>query len=258
MTSGSVDLAISAGVASVLFNRPEAHNAMTFAMYDRLEQACAQISADNSVRAVVFRGAAGEAFVAGTDINEVRDFKTAEDGLRYESRIERTIELVERIEAPTLAVVTGAAMGGGLVLAAACDLRLITPRARFGVPIARTVGNCLSVANTARLVASLGVSRAKRMLLLAEIMDAGEAVTCGFALEIVAPDEIDRRAAELTGVLYQTRRSRWASPKEAIRRLVATGLPNGDDLVRLAYGSGDFKEGVSAFLEKRKPVWTGR
>src|SRR5271170_2719230 len=200
MTSGSVELAIAGGVASVLFNRPEAHNAMTFAMYDRLEQACAQISADNSVRAVVFRGA-GEAFVAGTDINEFRDVKTAEDGLRYESRIERTIELVERIAAPTLAVVTGAAMGGGLVLAAACDLRLITPRARFGVPIARTVGNCLSVANTARLVASLGVTRAKRMLLLAEIMDAGEAVACGFALGVVAPEGIDRRSEEHTSEL---------------------------------------------------------
>jgi enoyl-CoA hydratase len=257
MTSGSVDLAISGGVASVLFNRPEAHNAMTFAMYDRLEQACAQISADNSVRAVVFRGA-GEAFVAGTDINEFRDVKTAEDGLRYESRIERTIELVERIEAPTLAVVTGAAMGGGLVLAAACDLRLITPRARFGVPIARTVGNCLSVANTARLVASLGVNRAKRMLLLAEIMDAGEAVACGFALEIVASEEIDRRAAEMAGMLSSNAPLTLRVAKEAIRRVAATGLPNDDDLVRLAYGSGDFKEGVSAFLEKRKPVWTGR
>ena len=152
-----------------------------------------------------------------------------------------------------MAVVTGAAMGGELVLAAACDLRLITPRARFGVPIARTVGNCLSVANTARLVASLGVNRAKRMLLLAEIMDAGEAVACGFALEIVAPEEIDRRAAELAGVLSSNAPLTLRVAKEAIRRLAATGLPNGDDLVRLAYGSGDFKEGVSAFLERGNP-----
>jgi len=162
------------------------------------------------------------------------------------------------IPAPTLAVVTGAAMGGGLVLAAACDLRVITPRARFGVPIARTVGNCLSVANTARLVASLGVSRAKRMLLLAETMDAGEAVACGFALEAVAFEEIDRRAAELAGVLSSNAPLTLRIAKEAIRRLAANGLPTGDDLVRLAYGSGDFKEGVSAFLEKRRPVWTGR
>jgi enoyl-CoA hydratase/carnithine racemase len=257
MTGGSVDLTISGGVASVLFNRPQSQNAMTFAMYDRLEQLCAQISADSSIRAVVFRGA-GEAFVAGTDINEFRDFKTAEDGIRYESRMERTFELVERIAVPTLAVVTGAAMGGGLVLAVVCDLRLITPRARFGVPIARTLGNCLSVANTARLVASLGVNRAKRMLLLAEIMDAGEAVACGFALEAVAPEEVDKRAAELAAVLSSNAPLTLHVAKEAIRRLAATGLPNGDDLVRLAYGSGDFKEGVSAFLEKRRPRWTGR
>jgi len=256
MTNGSVELTISGGVASVLFNRPESQNAMSFAMYDRLAQACAQISADNTVRAVVFRGA-GEAFVAGTDIKEFREFKTAEDGLQYESRIEATIALVERIAVPTLAVVTGAAMGGGLILAAACDLRLVNPRARFGVPIARTLGNCLSVANTARLVASLGVSRAKRMLLLAHIIDAEEAVACGFALEVVPSEEIDRRAAEVAGVLGSNAPLTLRIAKEAIRRLETAGRPNGDDLVRLAYGSGDFKEGVSAFLEKRRPAWTG-
>ena len=254
-TTGAVELAISGGVASVLFKRPELQNAMTFAMYDQLARACAQISEDNSVRAVIFRGA-GDAFVAGTDINEFRDFKTAEDGINYERRIDATVELVERIAVPTLAVVTGAAMGGGFVLAAACDLRLATPRARFGVPIARTVGNCLSMASTARLVAALGVSRAKRMLLLAHTMEAEEAVACGFALEIVAPAEIARRAADLAGVLCSSAPITLRVVKEAIRRLALSGLANGDDLVRTAYGSNDFNEGVCAFLEKRAPVWT--
>jgi enoyl-CoA hydratase len=149
-------------------------------------------------------------------------------------------------------------MGGGFVIAAACDLRLITPRARFGVPIARTVGNCLSMANTARLVASLGASRAKRMLFLAHSMEAEEAIACGFALEAVAPEEIDRRAAELAGALRSNAPITLRVAKEAIRRLTAAALASGDDLIRLAYGSDDFKEGVAAFLEKRSPGWTDR
>jgi enoyl-CoA hydratase len=257
MTGGAVELIVSGGVASVLFNRPEAHNAMTFAMYDQLAQACEKISADKSILAVVFRGA-GNAFVAGTDINVFRDFKTAQDGVDYERRIDATVDLIERIAAPTLAVVTGPAMGGGFVIAAACDLRVITPRARFGVPIARTVGNCLSMANTARLVASLGASRAKRMLFLAHSLEAEEAVACGFALEAVAQEEIDRRAAELAGALRSNAPITLRVAKEAIRRLTAAALASGDDLIRLAYGSDDFKEGVAAFLEKRSPGWTDR
>ncbi len=257
MPSGAVELTVSGGIASVLFARPEAHNAMTFAMYDQLARACEQIYADKAIRAVTFRGA-GNAFVAGTDIKVFRDFKGAEDGIEYERRIDATVDLIERIAVPTLAVVTGPAMGGGLVIAAACDLRLVTPQARFGVPIARTVGNCLSMANTARLVASLGINRAKRMIFLADVLAADEAVACGFALETVAPEKIDQRTADLAGALCSNAPITLGVAKQAFGRLAAAALPSGDDLIRLAYGSDDFKEGVSAFLEKRAPRWAGR
>jgi enoyl-CoA hydratase len=257
MTGGTVEFTASRGIASVLFDRPEAHNAMTFAMYDQLARACEQICADKAIRVVIFRGA-GNAFVAGTDINVFRDFKTAEDGIEYERRINETVELIERIAVPTIAVVTGPAMGGGLVIAAACDLRLVTPRARFGVPIARTVGNCLSLANTARLIASLGINRAKRMLFFADVLEADEAVASGFALEAVAPENIDNRAAELADALCSNAPITLRVAKDAFRRLAAAAPTSGDDLVRAAYGSEDFKEGVSAFLEKRAPRWVGR
>jgi enoyl-CoA hydratase/carnithine racemase len=126
------------------------------------------------------------------------------------------------------------------------------------VPIARTLGNCLSMANHARLVAALGASRAKRMLLLAENLAAEEALAGGFLAEIVPPAELDRRVGELTARLAQHAPITMRVTKEAIRRLILAGLPAGDDLVRACYGSDDFRLGVRAFLDKREPQWTGR
>jgi enoyl-CoA hydratase len=168
------------------------------------------------------------------------------------------IGCLESLPLPTLAVIEGFAIGGGLAIAAACDLRIATPDSRFGVPIARTLGNCLSVANYARLVAGFGAPRAKRMLLLAENLLAEEALASGFLSEIVEPADLDRRVAELIARLAQHAPVTMRVSKEAIRRIVQAGLPDGDDLVRACYGSDDFRIGVTAFVEKRAPQWTGR
>jgi enoyl-CoA hydratase/carnithine racemase len=162
------------------------------------------------------------------------------------------------VPVPTLAVIEGFAIGGGLAIAAACDLRIATPGSRFGVPIARTLGNCLSMANYARLVAALGVARAKRILLLAENLSAEEALVAGFVSEIVGAPEIDRRVGELTDRLAHHAPITMRVSKEAIRRLVHAGLPAGDDLMRACYESEDFRIGVAAFVEKREPQWTGK
>ncbi len=140
----------------VTFNRPQARNAMTFAMYEALFERCEEADADASVRSLVLRGAGGKAFVAGTDIRQFASFESGEDGLRYEATIDRIVGRLEAVTKPTVALVDGYAMGSGLALAAACDLRVCTPAASFGLPIARTVGNCLSMENYARLAALLG------------------------------------------------------------------------------------------------------
>jgi enoyl-CoA hydratase/carnithine racemase len=171
--------------------------------------------------------------------------------------MEGYIAAVEALPVPTLAVVEGFAIGGGLAIAAACDLRIATPGSRFGVPIARTLGNCLSIANYARLVAALGAARTKKMLLLAENLSAEEALADGFVSEIVEPADLDRRVAELTTRLAHHAPITMCVSKEAIRRLLHAGLPDGDDLVRACYGSTDFRIGVNAFVEKREPKWTG-
>jgi enoyl-CoA hydratase len=258
MSDGEVHLVREGAIARVVFDRPAARNAMTWRMYQQLGEICARLRRDDNVRVVVFRGAGGKAFVAGTDIAQFLEFKSAEDGVAYEEGMEDYLAAVETLPFPTLAVVEGVATGGGLAIAACCDLRVATPGSRFGVPIARTLGNCLSVANVARLVAAIGYSRAKRVLLLGEMIGAEEALAGGFLTEIVAPEGLDGRVAELCDRLSRNAPVTMRVSKEAIRRLVHAGLPGGDDLVRDAWGSDDFRLGVRAFVEKREPQWTGR
>jgi enoyl-CoA hydratase len=242
-------------IARITFERPAARNAMTNAMYAQLAASVERVSQDEGVRVVVLRGAGGS-FVAGSDIAGFTAFRSAEDGLRYERRIDEVIGMLEALPLPTVAVVEGVAAGAGLLLAAVCDLRVCTPDARFGVPIARTVGNMLSMANTARLLAHFGVARTKRMLLVAELLTAEEASAAGFVQAVVAPDEIVAHADALCRRIASHAPLTLAATKEAIRRITA-GAPDAADLIGRVYGSEDFREGVAAFLAKRPPEWTG-
>ncbi len=257
MDEGAVRLAVQSGVAAVVFDRPRARNAMTWVMYEQLSGICRQLQDDASVRVVTFRGAGGEAFVAGTDIEQFKSFRNGDDGVAYEAQIDACIGLLESLPMPTVALIEGWAVGGGLAIATTCDFRIATPGARLGVPIARTLGNCLSVANMGRLLAVFGQQRVKRMLMLAEILTAQEALACGFLLEIAEPAQMDDAAAQLVARLTALAPVTQSVAKEGLRRLVGHDLPQGEDLIRRAYGSADFHEGVEAFVAKRSPVWKG-
>jgi enoyl-CoA hydratase len=257
MSDGNVHLTIDAGVASVVFDRPQARNAMTWAMYARLGEICEQFREDPSVRIVTFRGAGGEAFVAGTDIEQFRGFD-GDAGVDYERKIDACLGLLESLPMPTVAIVEGWCVGGGLAIATACDFRVATSEARFGVPIARTLGNTLSVANLARLVAAFGHQRVKRMLMLSEMPDAREALECGFLQQMCAPEQIDEAAAKLVSRLLALAPVTQRTVKEALRRLVMHDLPVGEDLIHTCYGSDDFREGVEAFVARRSPEWKGK
>lgn len=232
--------------AWVTFDRPEAHNAMTFEMYEELFACCARVDSAEAVRVLVLRGAGGRAFVAGTDIREFLSFSSGEDGLEYERTIDRVVGRLETVRVPTITLVDGFAMGSGLALAAACDLRICTPAAVFGLPIARTVGNCLSMENYARLAALLGEARVKDIVFTGRRVAADEALAIGLATEVV--EDAESRVAELCSLLADSAWTTLWATKEALRRL--RPVPDGDDLVREVYGSDEFRERVRAFLSR--------
>jgi enoyl-CoA hydratase/carnithine racemase len=251
-----VRLVIEGPVARIVVDRPEARNAMSFAMYDLLEAAVAEVRAAAGVRALVISGTE-KAFIAGTDISEFLAFRGGEDGLAYEARVETVVAAVESLPIPTIAAIRGVAAGGGLVLAAVCDLRLMERGAKIGVPIARTVGNCLSSRNLRRLERTLGPGPVRRMLFASELLDAAACSAAGFASWVVEAEafegELQKRLEAVTGGAPLT----LAASKQALRRL-ADGQLDDADLIAQIYGSADFAEGVAAFVGKRPPVWRGR
>ncbi|GLK72628.1 enoyl-CoA hydratase/isomerase family protein [Ancylobacter dichloromethanicus] len=252
---GRVHFSRDGAVARLVFDRPSARNAMTWAMYEQLAQACAAIAADPAIRVAVLRGAGGRAFIAGTDIEQFRAFTSGQDGIAYEEKVDHYVSLLEQVPVPTVAVVEGWAAGGGMALANACDFRLATPGARFGVPIARTLGNCLSASNLQRLVATLGVGMVRRMLLAAE-MPTAEEMPAGY-VAIHAPEAIDTALDELCGRLAGNAPLTLRVTKQMLARLAHDPHAPDADLVRAIYGSADFHEGVESFLAKRPAQWRG-
>jgi enoyl-CoA hydratase/carnithine racemase len=246
-------------VAVLTFNRPQARNAMTWAMYDGLFAACEHVDADDRVRVLVLRGAGDRAFVAGTDISQFRTFATPQDALDYERSGNRYTERLEAVGKPTIAMLRGACVGGGAGIAMACDLRIAAADVRFGVPIARTLGNTLSMGSLARIVALIGPARAKDILFTARLVEAEEGRGAGLFTEVVPPDRLEARTFEVAELIAANAPLTIRSLKESIRRLLAHGRADeADDLILMCYLSEDFKEGVAAFLEKRPPRWHGR
>jgi enoyl-CoA hydratase len=238
----------ASGMAEIVIDRPERHNAMTRQMYETLLDHIGECTRRPEVRSVLFKGAGGKSFISGTDITHFKDFREGRDGIAYEAFVERVIDAVERIAVPTVAVVDGWAVGGGLALATACDFRVCSEASRFGAPIAKTLSNTLSSRNIARLLAALGVPRVKRMLLLADYLTAQEALACGYVHAACAPGELDAVAHALAQRLMALSPVTHKAVKESIRRIVVEQRLDDDDLIEAVYGSQAFRDGVAAFI----------
>ncbi|MDP2321397.1 MAG: enoyl-CoA hydratase [Acidobacteriota bacterium] len=257
MPSSNLDWDINGSVGVVTFNRPEARNALTWDMYDALVAACETAEAAGDVRVLIIRGAGG-AFAAGTDIAQFRAFANGEAGVAYERRLDAVIDRIEQLSMPTIAEVDGPAVGGGCAIALACDFRVCSDRARFGVPVSRTLGNCLSLANTARMVDLIGVALTRDLLLSGRLMDADEAYQRGLAAVVLPVDQVEAATARMAAELSTRAPSTVKATKAMLLRLRDHRRPpagSADDLLRACYGSDDFKEGVAAFLDGRLPRW---
>jgi len=247
-------------IAWITFNRPEARNALTFAMYEELARICEDANKDETLRVIVLRGAGEKAFASGTDINQFRAFKTPQDALDYEGRIDRILTALEQCRVPTIAAIAGACTGGGAGIAACCDIRIAARNAKFGFPIARTLGNTLSSASLSRVTALIGAARVKDIVFTARLIDAAEAERIGLVTELLEDlPALEKRAEELAKVVAGNAPLTLRSTKEGLRRLQnRLAREEAQDLILMCYMSEDFREGMDAFLNKRPPQWKGR
>ncbi len=247
------------GIGKVTFNRPQARNAFTFEMYEGLAQICERANGDRSIKVLVLRGAGDKAVAPGTDNNQFRVFTTPEQAIDYEARLDRVLSKIEQCRVPTIAAISGACTGGGAGIAACCDLRIGTKTAKIGFPIARTLGNCLSMANLNRLNALIGPARVKDIIFTARLLGAAEAAAAGLLNEVVEDmPALERRADELAALIASHAPLTLASTKQALLRLQRPIARDEDkDLILMCYMSRDFREGLDAFLTKREPHWTG-
>ncbi|MFN0264191.1 enoyl-CoA hydratase/isomerase family protein [Tepidamorphus sp. 3E244] len=254
------DLIISEedGIVIARFNRPRTRNALTFDMYEGLAELCSNAKADGSIKAIIVTGIDEKAFAAGTDMSQFRDFKGPADAIAYEDKIERIMTTIETCAVPTIAAISGPCTGGGAAIASVCDLRIATKDARFGFPIARTLGNCLSVANYQRLSALVGAGRVMDMILTARLLSGEDAERIGLVSEVLPDhDALMTRARELAETVGSHAPLTMQATKTGIRR-VRLGETHDEDIITQCYTSEDFKEGIEAFLSKRKPEWKGR
>ena len=247
-------LQIDSQIARITFNNPASRNAMTWPMYEELKKMCDSLATNSDIRVAIFRGAGDKAFVSGSDIQQFVDLKKDE---AYELAVDNIFLSLQELPMPTIAVIEGLAVGSGLLMATACDFRISTPEARFGIPVAKTLGNCLSPSNLAWISAHLGVPTVKRMLLTAELIKAPQLLHSGFLYQLASAEEITSAADTLAEKLAALAPITQKASKLTLARLLNHNLPDCSELMRETYNSSDFREGVNAFLEGRPPKWQG-
>jgi len=247
-------------IGLVTLNRPQARNALTFEMYGKIADILAGAPEDGSVKAIIITGAGDKAFAAGTDISLFRDFGSPEQGINYEAIGDANLARMETCPIPVIAAITGACTGGGAAIAAICDIRITSNDLKFGFPIARTLGNCLSASNLGRLVHLIGEARVLDIIFTSRLIQADEALAIGLVSEVVADNQAVRaRAFELAERIKTHAPLTMRATKTLLRRMRQASPKVEDyDIIAQIYSSSDFREGLESFLAKRKPQWTGK
>lgn len=258
--SDDIQYSVEGEIGTISFNRPKARNALTFEMYAEVARICDEAGSGDGVKALMIKGTGDKAFAAGTDIAQFRSFTEPKHAHAYEAEVDRVLNAVETCRVPTLSVIHGACTGGGAAIATACDLRIASADLKFGFPIARTLGNCLSASSLSRIIQLIGAGRTKELLFTSRLVQAEEAREIGLIAEVLPDhDALWARGLELAQLLAGQAPLTLRATREAMARLRQAGCGVEDaDLVELCYMSADFREGLEAFLEKRPPQWQGK
>jgi enoyl-CoA hydratase len=256
-------LELDGPVATVILNRPQQRNAINLAMWVNLTEIARELDANARVRVVVLRGAGDAAFSAGADISEFETERSnPTQAAAYARVFDGALDAIAAIGKPTLSLIRGFCVGGGLELATATDLRLAAGDARFGVPIAQ-LGLLVGYKEMRRLVALVGPGPAMNLLLTARLIDSAEALRLGLVTEVVSPAEVERAVYDLARRLCTLAplAARWHKQilQTVLTNPALSGLsPEADALPYVCFGTADFAEGRRAFLEKRPPQFEGR
>ncbi len=260
MNYTTIQLALEGGIATITLNRPEKRNAVSFQLVDELMSAFDEIE-KSSAQVLIITGS-GKAFCAGMDLEELKSLlgKTHDENVRDSSRMAQMFRRLYEFPKATIAAVNGAAIAGGTGLATMCDFTLAAPEAKFGYTEVR-IGFVPAIVSSI-LVWQVGHKIARDLLLTGRLFDAAEAHRYGLVNEVVSEDKLMSRARELASQVLENSPSSVRATKKLINGFIAKQLDQQiaeavKDNARIRT-TADFREGVSSFLEKRKPVWTGK
>lgn len=247
-------------ISVVQLNRPEKKNALNADLRYELELVLEEIAADPRQRVVIITGGE-EIFCAGADIHEIKDADTAEATYRHAREFQLLFDRIEALPQPVVAAVAGYALGGGCELALACDFRIASEGARFGLPEIK-IGAFPGGGGTQRLPRLIGAAKAKEMILTGEPIGAEEALSLGLVMKVVAKDSLHEQAQRFAAQLAALPRLALEASKMLINRGLEIDLPSGLEMEARCFGnlasSHDLHEGTAAFLEKRPPKFTGQ
>ena len=256
----TINLAVEGEIATLTLNNPDKLNAINLAMWQQISANMASISADSGIRCVVLRGAGDQAFAAGGDLEEfVTGRATLEQALHYHGEVAKALNAIADCPHPTVALIKGACIGGGLEIAGVCDLRIAGESARFGAPINK-LGFSMYPGEMEGLLRLAGPAVIKEILLEGRILSAGEAYEKGLLTRVIKDEQVEDEAYASARRICQGAPLVAGWHKQWIRRLL-DGRPLSDDEKAASFAfldTEDYREGLAAFLEKRKPVFKAR